>query len=220
MATAQKTIRPYSVMEEIVHAGTHAVGIILAAIALVFLLVKASDQGVVSIAAVSIYAGCMILMYACSTVYHSMFKSKLQPFFKMLDHSAIYFKIAGSYTPFALITLPASTGVWVMVGVWGAALSGTAFKLIAFLRKSGKKMNYISLGIYLAMGWAGVLMVGPLADALPTAALYWLFAGGAFFTIGAVFYAIKSVAYFHAVWHVFVLLGSASHFFAIYWFVI
>ncbi len=220
MATAQKVTRPYSVMEEIVHAATHGAGILLAVAALIFLLLKANGQGAVAITAVSVYAGSMILMYGCSTLYHSMFKSRLQPFFKMLDHSAIYFKIAGSYTPFALLTLPASTGIWVLIGVWGAAISGTFFKLFAFLRKSGKKMNYVSLAIYLIMGWAGVLMIAPLADNLPIEAIYWLLAGGACFTIGAIFYAVKSIAYFHVVWHVFVLAGSACHFYAIYSFVI
>ncbi len=220
MTTAEKYIRPYSVREEFWHAVTHGFGIVFGIGAFVFLLMKVMGQDSVSVFAVSLYAACMILMYSCSTLYHSMFKSKLQPFFKMLDHSAIYFKIAGSYTPFALITLPPTTGFWVMVGVWGAALSGTAFKLIAYIRKSGKKMSYVSLATYLAMSWAGVLMVPPLADVLPTTAINWLIAGGLCYTLGAVFYAIKSVAYFHVVWHVFVLAGSICHFIAIYFYVI
>jgi len=210
--------RLYSVHEEWLHAGSHALGMVLAVVALIVLLMKA--EGTAPVVAVSIYAGCMILMYGCSTLYHSAYKSRLQPFFKMLDHASIYFKIAGSYTPFALITLPSGTGLWVLLGAWGAAFAGTGFKLAAYLRKSGKRLNYISLAVYLLMGWAGVLMIGPLSEALPASAIYWLFAGGGCFSIGAVFYAIKSVPYFHAVWHLFVLAGSACHFAAIYCYVV
>jgi len=220
MTAAIKKIRPYSIREEILHAGTHGIGVLLALVALVFLVSKAMGQGGIAVAAVSIYAGCMVLMYLCSTLYHSAFKSKYQPFLKMLDHSSIYFKIAGGYTPFALISLPTTIGLWVMAGAWAAALTGTIFKLVAYLRKSGKKFNWISLAIYLGMGWAGVLMISPLAAVLPSDAIFWLFAGGGCYTIGAIFYTIKSVAYFHAVWHLFVLAGSSCHFVAIYCYVV
>lgn len=216
--STRATIRAYSPVEEWLHAGSHAIGVALAVMALVALLIKAN--GVTPIVAVSIYAGCMILMYGCSAVYHGAYKTRFQPFLKMLDHSSIYFKIAGSYTPFALISLPSATGLWVLVGAWAAAIAGTGFKLTAYVRKTGKKLNYMSLAVYLLMGWAGVLMVGPLSEALPLSAIYWLFAGGACFSIGAIFYAIKSVPYFHAVWHVFVMAGSACHFAAIYCYVI
>lgn len=212
------TIRAYSVVEEWLHAGSHAVGAALAVVALVALLLKA--DGVTPIVAVSVYAGCMILMYACSAIYHGAYKSRFQPFLKMLDHASIYFKIAGSYTPFALISLPSATGLWVLAGAWVAAVAGTGFKLTAYLRKTGKKLSYVSLAVYLLMGWAGVLMIGPLSDVLPDAAIYWLFAGGVCFSVGAVFYAIKSVPYFHAIWHLFVMAGSACHFATIYCYVI
>jgi len=220
MGAQAKKIRPYSLAEELLHAGTHGIGAVMAVVALVFLLLKAEGQGAAAITGVSIYAGCMILMYLCSTLYHSAFKSKLQPFLKMLDHASIYFKIAGSYTPFALISLPTSTGVWVMVGAWSAAFAGTAFKFVAYLKQSGKRFNWVSLAMYLGMGWAGVLMIMPLAEVLPPDAIFWLLTGGACYTVGAVFYAIKSVAYFHTVWHLFVLAGSASHFVAIYFYVV
>lgn len=220
MAADIRQDKPYSVAEEILNASSHGLGAVLAVVALVFLVVKAADQGAVAVAGVSIYAGCMILMYLCSTLYHSAYNSKHQPLFKMLDHASIYFKIAGSYTPFALISLPTTTGLWVMIGAWGAALAGTVFKLVSYLRNSGRRFSAVSLALYLAMGWAGVLMISPLAEVLPSDAIVWLFAGGGFYTVGAIFYAIKSVPYFHAVWHFFVLGGSACHFFAIYCFVV
>jgi len=220
MPAAAKNERPYSVREELLHAGTHGFGALMAIAAAVFLLLKADGHGVAAIVGVSAYAASMFIMFLSSTLYHASFNSPYQSFWKMLDHSSIYFKIAGSYTPFALISLPATTGLWVMFGAWGAALAGTLFKLVAYLRQSGGRYAGLSLALYLAMGWAGVLMIGPLAAVLPQAAVYWLIAGGLFYTVGAIFYAVKSVAYFHAVWHVFVLAGSACHFVAIYAYVL
>ncbi|WP_417458387.1 PAQR family membrane homeostasis protein TrhA [Kordiimonas sp.] len=212
-----KQIRNYSPSEEVWHAVTHGIGAILAAVALVFLILKAADVGGISVmVAAALYGGFMLVMYVCSTLYHSFFKSRLQPFFKFLDHSAIYFKIAGAYTPFALITLPTAVGVWVMIGAWGAAILGAALKFRAYLNKSGKKFSPVSLLLYLGMGWAGVLMIGELMDRLPSAAIWWLMAGGVCYTVGALFYALKRVPYTHAVWHVFVMAGSACHFITIY----
>ncbi|WP_417460329.1 PAQR family membrane homeostasis protein TrhA [Kordiimonas sp.] len=212
-----KQIRSYSSSEEVWHAVTHGIGAILAAVALVFLILKAADMGGVSVmVAAALYGGFMLVMYVCSTLYHSFFKSRLQPFFKFLDHSAIYFKIAGAYTPFALITLPTTVGVWVMIGAWGAAVLGAGLKFRAYLNKSGKKFSPVSLLLYLGMGWAGVLMIGELMDRLPSAAIWWLMAGGICYTVGALFYALKRVPYTHAVWHVLVMAGSACHFITIY----
>lgn len=219
-ATTATIKRGYSVREELFHAGTHGIGAVFAIVAAVFLLMKADGQGMTAVVGVSIYAASMLLMYMSSTLYHAAFNSPHQPFLKMLDHSSIYFKIAGSYTPFALISLPASTGLWVVFGAWGAALAGTTFKLTAYLKKTGGRYAWVSLALYLAMGWAGVLMISPLAAVLPGDAIFWLFAGGLCYTVGAVFYAIKSVAYFHTVWHLFVLAGSACHFVAIYCYVL
>ena len=220
MSATVKIERGYSVREEVLHATTHGIGAVLAVVAAVFLLLKASGQGNMALVAVSIYAVSMMLMFLSSTLYHAAFNSPLQPFFKMLDHSSIYFKIAGSYTPFALISLPAGTGLWVAAGAWAAALAGTMFKLVTYLRKTGGRYKGVSLAFYLIMGWAGVLMISPLATALAGAGIYWVIAGGIFYTVGAIFYAIKSVAYFHAVWHVFVMAGSACHFVAIYCYVL
>ncbi|MBL4789128.1 MAG: hemolysin III family protein [Kordiimonadaceae bacterium] len=210
--------RAYSFREEIVHAATHGLGAVLAVAACVFLVMKA--EGAVAVAAVSIYAASMMMMFLSSALYHSSFKTRFQPFFQMLDHVSIYFKIAGSYTPFALISLPSATGLWVVVGVWTAAATGTAFKLFAYLKPHARRIRGVSLTMYLLMGWAAVLMVMPLSTAIPAVGLYWLIAGGLFYTGGAVFYAFHSVAYFHAVWHVFVMAGSACHFVAIYFYVI
>lgn len=209
----------YSLNEEILHAVTHGVAAMLSVAALVFLLLKV-DSGPVGILAVSLYGGAMIAMFTTSALYHSLFATKAAAFFKMLDHSAIYLKIAGSYAPFALLSLPVSTGVWVMIGAWGAAVLGIALKLRAFIKKTGKHFNLTSLLLYLAMGWAGVLMIAPLSENLPSAAINWIIAGGLAYTVGAGFYAMKQWPYTHVVWHLFVIAGAACHFVAIYSYVI
>ena len=210
---------PYSLREEILHAATHGVAAVGAVVCLVLLLLKV-DSGVGGVVAVSLYGGAMIAMFTSSALYHSLFATKAAGFFKMLDHSAIYLKIAGSYAPFALISLPTTTGVWVMVGAWGAAALGIGFKLRAFLSQTGKRFSIVSLAMYLAMGWAGVLMIVPLSEALPTVAINWVIAGGLAYTIGAAFYAMKKWPYMHVVWHLFVVAGSACHFVAIYCYVL
>lgn len=214
-----QSVHPYSLNEEILHAVIHGVAAVLSVVALVFLLIKV-DSGLAGVVAVSLYGGAMIAMFLSSTLYHSLFATKAAGFFKMLDHSAIYLKIAGSYAPFALISLPTTIGVWVMVGAWGAAAVGIGLKLRAFLRKSGKSFNIVSLLMYLAMGWAGVLMIVPLSQALPAVAIYWVVAGGLAYTIGAAFYAMKRWRYTHVIWHLFVVAGSACHFVAIYHYVL
>ncbi len=213
------SIQQYSLREEIMHAVTHGIAAMLSVAALAFLLMKV-DSGPLGVLAVSLYGGAMIAMFTTSTLYHSLFATKAAAFFKMLDHSAIYLKIAGSYAPFALISLPLSTGVWVMVGAWGAAVLGISLKLRAFLKKTGKRFSLISLLLYLAMGWAGMLMIVPLSEALPPAAINWIIAGGLAYTVGAGFYAAKRWPYTHVIWHLFVIAGAACHFVAIYGYVI
>lgn len=213
------TLQQYSLNEEIMHAVTHGIAAMLSVAGLAFLLMKV-DSGPIGVVAVSLYGGAMIAMFTTSTLYHSLFATKAAGFFKMLDHSAIYLKIAGAYSPFALISLPVSTGIWVMVGAWVAAALGIALKLRAFIKKTGKRFSLTSLLLYLAMGWAGVLMIAPLSEQLPSAAINWIIAGGLAYTIGAGFYAMKSWPYTHVVWHLFVVAGAACHFVAIYGYVV
>ncbi|WP_374762942.1 PAQR family membrane homeostasis protein TrhA [Yunchengibacter salinarum] len=216
----------YSLAEEVTHAVTHGVGALAALVGGIALVVQASQGagqggGVLPIAAVSIYAICMVAMFAASTLYHSLAFTRHHAFFKLLDHVAIYFKIAGTYTPFALITLPLGPGLAIMGGVWGAAFTGLAFKVRRFLsdRRGStrpRRFSPVSLALYLVMGWAAVFVIDELYVRLSASGFMWLVLGGAFYTIGAIFYALKRVPYAHAIWHLFVLAGSASHFVAIY----
>jgi hemolysin III len=210
----------YSPREEFLHAATHGIGALFSVFALIILSLKAHLVSTSALIAVIIYAVSMLMMFGFSTLYHSLPGSRFQPMLKMLDHSAIYFKIAGTYTPFALITLPTLTGVWVMIGIWGAAIFGTVFKVTAFIRKTGKKFSPLSLGVYLAMGWASVFMIGELIDYLQDGGIEWLIAGGLCYTVGAIFYALKKLPYTHTIWHLFVMAGAGCHFVTIYYFVI
>ena len=213
--------RAHTAAEEAWHAATHGIGIPLAVTALVLLVVKALQHGgAAEVTAVSVYGGSAVLLYLASTVYHAAFGSAFQPFLGVLDHAAIYLKIAGSYTPFAVLTLGGGTGLAILVTVWAAAAIGIALKLTAHFVSRLEDFEWLSLAAYIGMGWIGVLVIVPLFAGLPTAGFAWLIAGGVCFTVGAGFYAWKRPAYTHTVWHLFVLAGSACHFVSIYGFVL
>ena len=213
--------RAHTAAEEAWHAATHGIGVPLAVVGLVFLVLKASQTGgSTEVAAASVYGGSMVLLYLASTVYHAAFGSAFQPFLGALDHSAIYVKIAGSYTPFAVLTLEGGTGTAILIAVWAAAVLGIVFKLTAHFVSRIENFEWISLAAYIGMGWVGVLVIVPLFTNLPLAGFVWLIAGGLCFTVGAGFYAWKRPRYTHTVWHLFVLAGSACHFVSIYGFVL
>ncbi|MEM9838744.1 MAG: hemolysin III family protein [Pseudomonadota bacterium] len=213
--------RAHTAAEEIWHAATHGIGIVLAVVALVFLVLKANFAGgAKEITAVSIYGGTAVLLYLASTVYHAAFRSTFQPFLEVVDHAAIYLKIAGSYTPFALLALPAALGKGILILVWALAAIGIVLKFIAHFVSNIRKYDWISLAGYVGMGWLALFIIWPLFQNLPLAGFIWLVAGGLCFTVGAGFFAWKSKMYTHAIFHVFVLAGSICHFVAIYGFVL
>lgn len=213
--------RAHTAAEEAWHAATHGVGIPLAVTALVLLVVKAMQHGgAAEITAVSVYGGSAVLLYLASTVYHAAFGSVFQPFLGALDHAAIYLKIAGSYTPFAMLTLEGGTGTAILIAVWAAAIIGIVFKLTAYFVSRIANFEWLSLAAYIGMGWVGVLVIVPLFTSLPFAGFAWLIGGGLCFTVGAAFYAWKGPRFTHTIWHLFVLAGSACHFVSIYGFVL
>ncbi len=221
MDFANAAERAHTAAEEIWHAATHGIGIVLAAVALVFLVLKATvSGGAMEITAVSIYGGSAVLLYLASTVYHAAFRSPFQPFLEVVDHAAIYVKIAGSYTPFALITLPTGSGMTILITVWTLAVVGITLKFFAHYVSSIRKYDWISLAGYVGMGWIAIFVIWPLFTNLPLAGFLWLVAGGLCFTVGAGFFAWKSRMYTHAIFHVFVLAGSICHFVSIYGFVL
>lgn len=195
-------------LEEILNAVTHGVGSLLALIGLGILTAAAYlNGGVWHVVSFSIYGVSLVLLYGASTLYHSFTNEKLKYIFKVLDHSAIYVLIAGNYTPFTLIPLHGTFG-WTIFGIiWGLAGTGIVFQ--AFFVKRFKVFATLC---YLFMGWLAVVMIKPLLAAVPIEGIYWLLAGGLFYTVGALFYLAHKIPYHHAIWHVFVLAGSITHF--------
>lgn len=200
--------------EAIANSVTHGMGLLASLIALPVLIVAASNRGNAAELTGSIIFGVsLVLLYGASTVYHSFAHSKARRVLRLIDHSAIYFLIAGSYTPFALGALKGILGNSLLIAVWTMAIAGVVLKS---WRGFGKP--WLSTALYIGMGWISVLAIRPLITHVGAAGVWWLVAGGLFYTSGVVFYATdKKLRYGHAVWHLFVLAGSTCHFFAVLW---
>jgi hemolysin III len=163
----------------------------------------------------TVFSVTLVLVYLCSTLYHSLVLTRARHVFHILDHSAIYLLIAGTYTPFALVTLHGPLG-WTIFGIqWGLAVAGVIFKSFAVDR-----FEVASALVYLAQGWLVAIAVVPLVHALGWHGLLWLGAGGVAYTLGIVFFALDRLRYFHALWHLFVLAGSVAHYFAILFYIV
>ena len=205
----------YSKKEERLNTISHGLGIGLSIIASIFLEIKAiNTKDVLYIVSFSVFALSLLILYTASTLYHGTKNTKRKLKLNIFDHAAIYILIAGTYTPYALITLRGIWG-WTIFGIaWGLAAIGLVLKLFYTGR-----FNKISTAAYVLIGWTVVIALKPLIQNLSTEGLLWLFIGGIFYTIGAVLYLIKKIPYNHAIFHIFVLLGSFSHFISIYYFV-
>lgn len=191
---------------------THGFGLLLSIIAFPFLVLKAFNfDGFWKPASFIIYGLSLIILYAASTFYHAAKDPKKRRKLNIFDHASIYVLIAGSYTPFCLVALNSQLGWYMFLFVWFFALIGIILKLF-FTGKFDK----LSTAMYLLMGWQVVFFVKPLLNSLSAEGLQLLIGGGVFYTIGAILYSIKKVKYNHAIFHVFVLLGSLSHFLGIY----
>ncbi len=201
---------------ELANSITHGIGTLLSIVGLIFLVVLSSlHYDVWHIVSFSIFGVSMTVLYASSTLYHSFRQENIKRVLQKVDHAAIYFLIAGSYTPFTLVTLNGVWG-WTLFGVvWAFALVG--FIIQIFFRL--EKMKLVSSIIYLVMGWMAMIVVKPLFNALPTNGLLWLLAGGLFYSFGVIFYLWKNLPFNHGIWHLFVLGGSICHFCAIYFYV-
>ncbi len=206
----------YSRNEEIANSITHGLGIVLSIAGLAVLAAFAGIFGSAwHIVSCSIYGGTLIILYTASTLYHSVQRSRTKHIFRMLDHSAIFILIAGTYTPFTLVNLRGPWG-WTLFGIiWGLAILGIIVSTVPRF-----KSRVISLILYLGMGWVVVVATKPLLSSVQTGGLVFLLLGGLFYTSGLAFYAWKKLKYHHALWHVMVLLGSMFHFFAVLFYVI
>lgn len=206
----------YSPMEEMLNISSHAVGLGLSVIALVLLIQRAIVVGeALPISSFSLFGASLIILYAASTFYHTAKQPALRSKLRIVDHAAIYILIAGTYTPFALVTLNGTLG-WVVFGLaWGMATIGVILKLFF----TGK-FNLISTLMYVFMGWMVIFFISPLMDKLSSDGLFWLVLGGIFYTVGAILYGIKKIKFNHAIFHLFVLAGSFSHFVSVYFYVL
>lgn len=198
-------------VEEIANAITHGIGLLLSVAGFVVLLVLAALRGTAwHIVACSIYGVTLICLYTASTLYHAVISTRVKRALRIFDHSAIYLLIAGTYTPFLLVSLRGPWG-WSLLGViWGLALAGVLFKFWFV-----ERFAILSTTVYIAMGWLVVIAAKPVITHVPLTALIWLFAGGLAYSGGVIFFAAKRIPYSHAIWHIFVLAGSICHYFAV-----
>lgn len=213
---AKRPIREYSVGEEIANAITHGIGALLAIAALVLVIVKAvSDGGGILLAAALLYGIPLVLEYTMSTLYHALTPAAAKRVFKVLDHSGIYLLIAGTYSPYCLVTLWDVGGLWLAVFVWAVSLIGIACEAFWTYRP-----RWVSAVLYVLLGWSIVLFLPTLYALLAPAGFWLLLAGGLSYTVGAAFYILKRIRYLHTVFHVFVLAGSVCQFLSIVLFVL
>ncbi|UCD37868.1 MAG: hemolysin III family protein [Fidelibacterota bacterium] len=208
--------KAYTLREEIANSLIHAIGVTLSVAGLIVLVVLAALQGdpwrVVSF---TIYGSTLIILYLASTLYHGVQNPRGKAVLQIIDHTTIYLLIAGTYTPFLLVSLRGIWG-WTLFGViWGLALLGIAFQSL-FVRRQGK----LSILTYILMGWLCVIALREMLVHIPTGGLVWLAIGGVLYTTGVIFYVWHKLPYNHAIWHLFVLGGSVSHFLAVLFYVL
>lgn len=205
------------VWQERLNAWTHGTGAVLALIGLITLAVASALYGSAwHIVSFCIFGATLLLMYTASTIYHAVTHKRVKGILQRVDHASIYLLIAGSYTPFVLVALRSGLG-WTIFGiVWGMALAGLFLEI--FRRK---RHDVLETMIFLGMGWLSVLAIKPLVETLPVAGIVWLVSGGLAYTVGTIFYLADSkIPFNHAVWHLFVLGGSACHFVCVLWFLL
>jgi len=211
--STESVVRLQSDAEELANSLSHALGLLAAVVATPFLIVRAVSLGDPAfVVGVTVFGITMTLLYLASTVYHWMPPGKAKDVFNIIDHSAIYLLIAGTYTPFTLGALS---------GAWGWTLFGIVWTLavVGMLLKSFRRLHHpvLSIGLYLVMGWLILVAVHPLTRAVPPAGIAWLGAGGAAYTLGVIFFALDhKIRFGHFVWHLFVLTGTLCHFVAVF----
>jgi len=205
----------YSAKEERAHTLIHGIGLLLSIGGLIMLITSASQyHDPLHTIGIVIYGTTLILLYASSTLYHGIPHARAKPVLQRLDHMAIFALIAGTYTPFTLVNLRGIWG-WSLFGlVWSIAIAGMALEL--FARKRHKRL---SVSLYLGLGWLVLIAVKPMLQSVEVDGLLLLLTGGLFYSFGVIFYVWKSLTYHHAIWHLFVLAGSAAHFVSVLFYV-
>jgi len=212
----KEAVNHFSFAEEVWHAVTHGIGFLLSIAALTLLVTFASLGGdATAITSVAIYGSTLIVMYGSSTLYHAITHTELKRLFQKFDHSAIYFLIAGTYTPIILVVVGGAWG-WSIFGLqWGIALVGIALKFLF-----PNRFEVLSLIAYLVMGWMIVIVFETFKSNIDPVGFWLIVAGGISYTAGTIFYVKDNINYFHTIWHIFVLAGSILHFFAVLLYVV
>ncbi|MHB8138351.1 MAG: PAQR family membrane homeostasis protein TrhA [Smithellaceae bacterium] len=209
-------VAAYSFREELLNSITHGAGVLLSIAALILLIVFSSIYGSTShVVSCTIFGVTLILLYTASTLYHSCQKPQLKNIFKIVDHSCIYLLIAGTYTPFLIVTLRGAIGWTMFAVIWFLAVSGIVFKIFFVHR-----FKIVSTIAYVLMGWMMIFAIKPLIDSIQSGGIIWLFAGGLAYSLGVIFYVWEKLPFNHAIWHLFVLAGSVCHFFAVLFYVL
>ena len=206
--------RPISFEEEIANSISHGLGLLMAIAFLAVLLVSATRlSGTRFIVGASVFGGTMVILYLVSTLYHSLTHEGAKQFFRLLDHSAIFLLIAGTYTPFAVGVLRGPWGWTLLVIVWMLAVVGITMKIII-----GTRHSWVSIGLYVVMGWLAIVAAKPILTLVPLPGIILIVAGGVAYTSGLAFFAAPRLRYAHFIWHLFVIAGTTCHFFAVLWY--
>ena len=209
-----KPVHFYPPLEETINIVSHALGLILSIVGFVLLMIQGVSQGLTHVVAYVIYGSSMVVLYTASTIYHRSKTPSLRVKLRVIDHAAIYVLIAGTYTPFMLLAIPGTLGYSILAAAWSMAVVGIVIKIFY----TGH-FEVLSTLLYIAMGWAIVFAIKPMAASLAPEGLFWLMAGGVAYTVGAILYAIKKIPFNHAIFHLFVLLGSICHFISVYFYI-
>jgi hemolysin III len=213
MAELEISERGQTVSEEIANSISHGIGLALAITATPFLIVTAARGKVWNVVGVSVFATSVMLLYLASTLYHAIPHDRAKKVFRVLDHGAIFLLIAGTYTPFTLGVMRGPWG-WTLFGlIWSMAVFGLTTKAIF-----GAQQRWLTVPLYLAMGWLAVIAAPQILFRLPLPALIWLLAGGFAYTAGIICFKAHAIRYSHFAWHLFVIAGSVCHFFAVLWY--
>jgi hemolysin III len=209
--SGEKLNKRYTLGEEIFNAVSHGAGGLLSIAGTVVLIVLcAVYSDAWSVISACVYGASLIILYTMSTLYHAITNEKAKKFFRVMDHNTIFFLIAGTYTPFTLVTLRGKLG-WILFGiVWGSALIGIILNSIDL-----EKFRKPSVVCYILMGWVIIIAVKPMLNSLPGLSLVFLLIGGIFYTVGVIFYSLKKIKWFHSVWHLFTVAGSVLHYFSV-----
>lgn len=215
-AKSNHKVREYTLGEEITNAITHGIGAGLSIAALILLIVKSVSDGAGFMLMGSLFFGItLVVEYTMSTLYHALTNTTAKKVFKVLDHSCIYLLIAGTYTPYCLVTLMPFGGMWLFIAIWAMAVIGIAFEAFWTFRP-----RWVSAVVYVCMGWSIAVFIPTLFNAMDPLGFWFLVIGGICYTVGALLYILKKVKFMHSVFHVFVLAGSIFQFFSVYFFVV